>query len=139
MAKKIVSLGIDLDIYSKEPWPLTNWKGYAVDEIETSQKYKYRIVLENSLKNCYHSEKLFNSIRSGCVTLYLSDPELALPHLAGAFIPYNEGNLCEREDLSQEVMHEVGKVMYTDRCKVYSFRNFFDTIIDLALVWCNIL
>ncbi len=87
LAKKIESMGIGIDIYSKEPWPLKTWKGYVADEIELSQKYKYRIVLENSLKNCYHSEKLFNSIRSGCVTLYLSDPELSLPHLAGAFIP----------------------------------------------------
>ncbi len=138
MAKKIVSMGIDIDIYSKEPWPLTNWKGYAVDEIETSQKYKYRIVFENSQKNLYHSEKLFNSIRSGCMTFYLSDPELVLPHLKGAFVRYDEGNLREREDLSQGVMNEVGKVMYTDRWKVYSFRNFFGNIIDLAYVWSNI-
>ena len=130
IAKKIVSMGIDIDIYSKEPWPLTNWKGYAVDEIETSQKYKYRIVFENSMKNLYHSEKLFNSIRSGCVTFYLSDPELIMPHLEGAFIPFSEGYLCEREDLSQGVINAVGKVMYTDRWMVYSFRNFFSTIID---------
>jgi hypothetical protein len=139
MVKKIVSMGIDIDIYSKEPWPFTNWRGYAEDEIETSQKYKYRIVVENSLKNRYHSEKLFNSIRSGCVTFYLSDPELILPHLEGAFIPYDEGYLQERADLSQGVINKVGKFMYTDFWEVYSFRNFFATILDLAHVWSNIL
>jgi hypothetical protein len=125
-------MGIGIDIYSSEPWPLANWKGYAVDEIETSEKYKYRIVFENSLKNLYHSEKLFNSIRSGCMTFYLSDPELLLPHLEGAFVRLDEGNLLKREDLSQGVMQEVEKVMFTDRWNIYSFRNFFGTIIDFT-------
>jgi hypothetical protein len=132
LAKKIESMGIGIDIYSSEPWPLANWKGYAVDEIETSQKYKYRIVFENSMKNLYHSEKLFNSIRSGCMTFYLSDPELVLPHLEGAFVRLDEGNLLKREDLSQGVMQEVEKVMFTDRWNIYSFRNFFGTIIDFT-------
>ena len=70
LAKKINKMGIGLDIYSREPWPVPNWKGFAPDEIETSKRYKYRIVFENSLKNLYHSEKLFNGIRSGCVTFY---------------------------------------------------------------------
>jgi hypothetical protein len=132
LAKKIESMGIGIDIYSMEPWPLNTWMGYATDEIATSQKYKYRIVFENSMKNLYHSEKLFNSVRSGCVTFYLADPALVLPHLNGAFIPYEEGNLREREGLSQGVLNEVGKVMYTDRWNVYSFRNFFGNIIDFS-------
>jgi len=139
MAKKIESMGIDIDIYSKEPWPHTNWKGYAADEIETSQKYKYRIVFENSLKNLYHSEKLFNSIRSGFVTFYLSDPNLVLPHLEGASVRFNEGDLHEREALGQGVINEIKKVMFTDRWMVYSFRNFFGNIIDLVHVRSNIL
>jgi len=139
LAKKISRMGIGLDIYSRDPWPLPEWKGFVDDEIEVSRKYRYRIVYENSLQNLYHSEKLFNSIRSGCMTFYVADPELVLPHLEGAFVRFDEGNLREREDLSQGVMNEVGKVMYTDLWKVYSFRNFFDNIIDLAHVWSNIL
>jgi len=130
LANKISGMGIGIDIYSREPWPLPEWKGFAGNEIEVSRRYRYRIVFENSLKNCYHSEKLFNSIRSGCMTFYLSDPELVLPHLEGAFVPYSEGILREREDMSQDVMHALGKVMYSDRWTVYSFRNFFDIIID---------
>jgi hypothetical protein len=134
LAKKINEMGIGLDIYSHEPWPIANWRGSAADEIETSRCYKYRIVYDNSLKNLYHSEKLFNSIRSGCVTFYLADPALDLPHLDGAFIRYTEESLCDKEDLAEPVTKIMENVMFTDRWNVYSFRSFFDKIIDFALI-----
>jgi hypothetical protein len=130
LAKKIVSMGIDIDIYSKEPWPLKTWKGYAVDEIETSQKYKYRIVFENSMKNLYHSEKLFNSIRSGCVTFYLADPNLELLHMKGAYVNMNYDNLLKREELSQRMLENIGEFMLSGGWEIYSFKSFFDRIID---------
>lgn len=133
LAKKISHMGIGLDIYSKEPWPLPGWKGYAEEEIDTARKYKYRIVYENSLKNLYHSEKLFNSIRSGCVTYYISDPELTLPHLKGAFIQSYPTSLEEREDISADIVEEMRKVMFSERWEIYSFKNFFKTIIDTAI------
>ena len=133
LAKKISQMGIGLDIYSKEPWPLPEWKGYAEDEIDTTRKYKYRVVYENSLKNLYHSEKLFNSIRSGCVTYYIADPRLTLPHLEGAYIQSNSTNLKEREDISAAIVGEMRKVMFTERWEIYSFKNFFKTIIDTAI------
>jgi len=129
-AKKIVSMGIDIDIYSKKPWPLPNWKGYVVDEIETSQKYKYRIVFENSLKDLYHSEKLFNSIRSGCVTFYMSDPDLELPHMKGAYVNMNYDNLLKREELSQRILENMGEFMLSGGWEIYSLKSFFDRIID---------
>jgi hypothetical protein len=130
LAKKIVSMGIDIDIYSKEPWPLKTWKGYAVDEIETSQKYKYRIVFENSMKNLYHSEKLFNSIRSGCVTFSLADPNLELLHMKGAYVNMNYDNLLKREELSQRMLENIGEFMLSGGWEIYSFKSFFDRIID---------
>jgi len=130
LAKKIVSMGIDIDIYSKKPWPLANWKGYVVDEIETSQKYKYRIVFENSLKDLYHSEKLFNSIRSGCVTFYMSDPDLELPHMEGAYVNMNYDNLLKREEISQRILENIGEFMVSRDWEIYSFKSFFDRIID---------
>jgi len=133
LAKKISQMGIGLDIYSKEPWPLPEWKGYAEDEIDTARQYKYRVVYENSLKNLYHSEKLFNSIRSGCVTYYISDPDLILPHFEGAFIQSNSTNLEEREDISADIVSEMRKVMFSERWEIYSFKNFFKTIIDTAI------
>lgn len=130
VAKKIESMGFDIDIYSREPWPLKNWKGYVADEIETSQKYKYRIVFENSIKNLYHSEKLFNSIRSGCVTFYLSDPELELPHLNGAYLKMNCNSLFKREELSQKTLDKMNYLMFSAGWEVYSFKSFFNRIID---------
>jgi len=130
LAKKIESMGIDIDIYSKEPWPLKSWKGYAVDEIEISQKYKYRIVFENSLKNLYHSEKLFNSIRSGCVTFYMADPDLELPHLNGSYLPMSCDNLDNRKKLSRQILINLCKFLFSNAWENYSFRYFFDRIID---------
>ncbi|HUT43054.1 MAG TPA: hypothetical protein VMW95_01855 [Desulfobacterales bacterium] len=134
LAKKIESMGIDIDIYSKEPWPSKSWKGYAVDEIETSQKYKYRIVFENSLKNLYHSEKLFNGIRSGCVTFYLADPELELSHLTGSYLPLSCDNLINREELSQQLLIKLRKIMFSEDWEIYSFKCFFDRIIDFLII-----
>ena len=130
LATKINEMGIGLDIYSKDPWPLKNWMGYAADEIEISQKYKYRMVFENSLKDLYHSEKLFNSIRSGCVTFYLADPELELPHLKGAYLTMSYDNLLKREELSQQLMDKMRKIMFSNDWEIYSFKSFFCRIID---------
>ena len=130
LARKIESMGIDFDIYSKEPWPLKSWKGYAVDEVETSQKYKYRIVFENSMHNLYHSEKLFNSIRSGCVTFYLADQNLELPHLKGSYLTLSCDSLLNREELSQELLEKIQIIMFSDKWEIYSFRFFFDRIIN---------
>ena len=130
LAKKINEMDIGLDIYSHEPWPLQNWKGSVADEIETSLKYKYRIVYENSLKDLYHSEKLFNSIRSGCVTYYLADPELELPHLEGAYVNMNYDNLLKREELSQRLLENMGEFMVSRGWEIYSFKSFFDKIIN---------
>jgi hypothetical protein len=130
LAKKINEMGIGLDIYSKDPWPLKNWRGYAADEIEISQKYKYRIVFENSLKDLYHSEKLFNSIRSGCVTFYLADPELELPHLKGAYLNLSIDSLLKREELNQQLLAKMHKIMFSYDWEIYSFKSFFNSIID---------
>ncbi len=130
LAKKIESMGIGIDIYSREPWPLKTWKGYAADEIQTSQKYRYRIVFENSLENLYHSEKLFNSIRSGCVTFYISDPELELPHLKGAYLNMSYDSLFKREELSQKALDKIHELMFSDRWEIYSFKSFFNRIIN---------
>jgi hypothetical protein len=130
LAREMEAFGINVDIYSRDPWPVKNWLGYAPDEIKISQKYKYRIVFENSLKNLYHSEKLFNSIRSGCVTFYGADPELELPHLKGSYLPMSFDTLLNREDLSQKILMNLHKVMFSDKWERYSFKHFFDGIVN---------
>jgi hypothetical protein len=132
LAKKILEMGIGLDIYSREPWPLPNWKGFAADENQTSLKYKYRVVYENSQKNLYHSEKLFNSIRNGCVTFYLADPNLHLPHLDGAYVTMSHENLLKRKELSERTLDKMDKFMFSENWEVYSFKSFFNRIIDFS-------
>ena len=97
---------------------------------ETSLKYKYRIVFENSLKNLYHSEKLFNSIRSGCVTFYVSDPELELPHLRGTYVNMSCDSLFQREELSKKILDKINELMFSTEWEIYSFKSFFNQIID---------
>jgi hypothetical protein len=133
LARKINAMGIGLDIYSFEAWPLPNWKGPAADEIETSRKYRYRIVFDNSMKNLYHSEKLFNSVRSGCVTFYMADPNLELPHMSGAFVKMSDENLFNREENSQKMLDKISEFMFSENWEVYSFKSFFNRIIDFAL------
>ena len=87
-------------------------------------------MFENSLKDLYHSEKLFNSIRSGCVTFYVSDPELKLPHLDGAYVKMSDENILKREELSQRTLNRIGEVMYSGGWDTYSFKSFFDRIIE---------
>ncbi|MDD1700988.1 MAG: hypothetical protein LUQ04_09390 [Methanoregula sp.] len=137
LARKIESMGIDIDIYSKEPWPLKSWKGYAVDEIETSQKYKYRIVFENSMRNLYHSEKLFNSIRSGCVTFYLADPNLELLHMKDTYFNFTLNNLNDRNEKSVKILDGIKKFMFSYEWEIYSFKSFFSTIINYFLTFEN--
>jgi len=134
LAKKINEMGIGLDIYSKDPWPLPNWKGFAENEIVTSMEYKYRIVYENSLKNLYHSEKLFNSVRSGCVSYYIADPELKLPHLAEAYLNCMDYTLINREEIASDILNNIQKVMFTDLWEIYSFKQFFDRILRFVTI-----
>jgi ribosomal protein L16 Arg81 hydroxylase len=56
-----------------------------------------------------------------------------LPHLEGAFIQSNSTNLEEREDISADIVSEMRKVMFSERWEIYSFKNFFKTIIDTAI------
>lgn len=133
LAKKMASLGIELDIYSRRPWPLPNWKGYAESEIETARRYKYKIVSENSSEYRYHSEKLFNSIRSGCVTFYSGDANLDLSFLGDSFFILSDQNLASYRELSSAVVKEMEKFMFSEAWEIYSFKQFYGRIIDLSL------
>lgn len=132
LAAKIIDAGIPLDIYSRQRWPFDNWKGFAENELTISANYRYRIVFENSGSYGYHSEKMFNSIRSGCVTFYLGDPSLNLAHAAGTFLPLTIENLRNREDLCDKILYGINRFMFTDAWEIYSFKKFYERIIDLA-------
>jgi hypothetical protein len=131
-ARALERMNVPLDIYSLEPWPVSSWRGYAEDETGTSRRYRYRIVAENNASHGYHSEKLFNSIRSGCVTFYGSCPTLSLPHVKGAYLPLDPQAIAQRADHAPGVVEAMSRVMFTDAWTVYSFRAFYDRVIDMA-------
>lgn len=132
IARFLNKKGIPLDIYSRAPWPLPNWKGFAEDEVATSRTYKYRIVCENSATYGYHSEKLFSSIRCGCVTFYQGDDSLDLSHFGGSFLPLDMERITSREEASKHILELMGDFMFTDAWEIYSFKKFYDRIIDLS-------
>lgn len=132
LARALEARGIPLDIYSRAPWPVASWRGYAADELETSRRYRYRIVAENHATFKYHSEKLFNGVRAGCVTFYAGDPTLELPHLRGGYVPLSMDAIAAAPDLAAGVLKGIETVMLSDAWEVYSYRAFFDRIIEMA-------
>ncbi len=130
-ALSFVERGVPLDIYSRTPWPLPNWKGFARDEVATSRKYKYRVVCENSLNYGYHSEKLFNSLRCGCVTFYSGDKALDLSHAAGTYCPLDVELIVNRKEIAPPVLSHIEKFMFSEAWETYSFKNFYDRLITL--------
>lgn len=127
IAKQLVDMGLPLDIYSREPWPLDCWKGPAADDVETGRAYKYRIACENSDTHLYHSEKLFTALRSGCVTFYWGDPALDLSFAKGAFLPLNPESLNGRAELSADVLEGMNRFMFSNSWEIYSIRSFIES------------
>ncbi len=131
IARSLNEKGLPLDIYSRAPWPVPNWKGFAEDEVVTSRQYKYRIVCENSTLYGYHSEKLFNSIRCGCVTFYSGDKTIDLSHARGAFFSLEMEKIVQREEISGAALSHIENFMFSAAWEIYSFKSFYDRIIDV--------
>lgn len=132
-ASKMIELRIPLDIFSKEKWPFENWKGYVENEHEVAMTYRYRIVFENSCSYGYHSEKLFNSIRSGCVTFYHCDPALNLATVSETCLPLTMDSIVNRAELSADILAGIDRFMFSNAWEIYSFKSFYDRIISLSM------
>jgi len=128
-AKELVNNGIELDIYSRQPWPLDNWKGFALNDYETALRYKYRVVFENYPTHRYHSEKLFLSIKSGCVTFYRGDPKMELPEIDGLYVLYSVDTIVDHDYDEKPVLNEMRRFMGSDAWKMYSYHALIDKII----------
>lgn len=142
IAQKLVEQGLPLDIYSREPWPLDCWKGPAKDDVETARAYKFRIACENSNAHLYHSEKLFTSIKSGCVSFYWGDPKLDLSFAKGAFLSLTPDNVARRNELAPKLLEGMNQFMFSKDWEIYSIRAFIDrsaTLIQSCLEnsWWN--
>jgi hypothetical protein len=55
LAAQLEEAGVELDIFSRQPWPLASWKGYVEDELSIAKQYKFQktmpltvIILRNS-------------------------------------------------------------------------------------------
>lgn len=131
MAKQILDAGYELDIFSREPWPLSAWKGPAENDVETARHYKFRVVCENSQTYQYHSEKLFTSIKSGCVSFYWGDPKLDLSFLGEAYLPLTLEALKARFDRAPKILEAMHRFMFTKAWEVYSIRGFIDRLLEL--------
>lgn len=137
IAKRLVEMGLPLDIYSREPWPLDCWKGPAIDDVETARAYKFRIACENSDTYLYHSEKLFTGIRSGCVNFYWGDRHLDLSFAKGAYVPLRFHNLKDRYDLAPQILEGMHQFMFSTAWTVYSVRSFIDAVAKLIVARVN--
>lgn len=138
LAKKLMAANVPLDVYSRKDWSLPCWQGPADDEIETSSHYKYRIVAENFHTHLCHTEKLWNSLRAGCVTFYECDPRLDLPELRGLYSPLNFENLLRREELAPGHLETMSHFMHGDGWEIYSPKSFFDRLIQFGLNSLNV-
>lgn len=132
VAQTLENAGVPLAIYSRDIWPSSSWRGYASDEIVVSKRYKWRLVSESSQRDGCHTEKLFNAIRCGCIPIYLGDPHAPPPQTKGTFLPYSVDALVRRHELAESTLAELAGFMHSARWEVYSFRAFYDRIIDCA-------
>ncbi|MBN8555632.1 MAG: tetratricopeptide repeat protein [Deltaproteobacteria bacterium] len=130
--KKLISMGVEIDVFSQEVWPLSCWKGAAQDDVETARPYKYRFVYETTHTHLCHSEKLFLGIRSGCVTFYLADPNLKLDFVKNAFLHCTEEAWKNRNEFADGVLEGIQKFMFSDAWEIYSYREYYRRIISEA-------
>lgn len=132
LAKEIVSWGVELDVYSREPWPIPGYKGPAQDEYTIARKYKYRLAVENSNEYLYHSEKLFQSQRAGCMTFFRGDPDIDLHHAEGSFLHLSRDAVDRREFLAPSTLAEQKKFIFGTGWEYYSYRRMVTDILDLV-------
>lgn len=131
LVSQLRKLEVPFDVYGPISWDIPEWKGHSDDIHNTALQYKYQIVYENSLQDLYHSEKLMNSIMAGCVTFYRADYNLVLP-VEGAFLRYSNHAILNRDTLSDGIVENMKKVIFGGWWELYSFKSFFDTIVNEA-------
>lgn len=133
LAKRVISWGLDLDVYSRDRWPIPQYRGWCENEYETSLRYKYRLAVENSSEYLYHSEKLFQSQRAGCFTFYQGDPDLDLRHAQGTFLSLTESNVRARGSLHSAILAGHHEYIFGTGWEFYSYKRMVGDIVDLLL------
>ncbi len=132
---ELEAVGVPVVVYSRAEWPVGRWRGPCEDEFATSQMYKFRLVCENDNRYQYHSDKLFNGIRAGNVTIYACDPRLDVSFAKQAFIRYSPASVqdaYENAGIQRQVLEGVEQFMFSSAWEIYSFREFFNRMLDLC-------
>lgn len=127
--RSMIDAGIPIDVFSKYDWGLPCWRGPVLDTDETLRRYRYSIAAENFKTHGYHSEKLFQSIRSGCVTFYDCDPNLNLPHTEGLWSPMKIETMLAREENADKILRNIDSFIYGGGWKTYSAQSFWKRIL----------
>lgn len=128
--------GVDIDIYSRQAWPLSQWKGPIAGglpgEHQALKEYKFRLVVENSYTRLYHSEKLFHTLRAGVIPFYLADPALDLPCITELALHPSDENILNRHDLAPCLLARMNAFMFSSKWEMYSIKNQYLQLLDFA-------
>lgn len=89
---KQLAYGKEIDLYGQN-WPNSpaeGMHGATGDKIATLHRYRYSLVIENSLYPGYVTEKLADSILAGIPAIYFGDVKTAERRFPGAFVQMHE-------------------------------------------------
>jgi hypothetical protein len=116
---------------------MNNYGGELSDKTEALKNYKYSIVIENSLN--YMSEKLFDSLASGCIPIYIG-PSLANYQIPTGLVIESEpsiesikNSLIKADSINYEAWKKsAGEWLSSaDTVKLWDKSTFFSRLINL--------
>ena len=107
-----------------------NYKGLSEDKFRTMENYRISVVIENSAD--YVSEKLFDSVSSGAITIYVG-PELEKYGLSGGSAIQTKASV---EEIIKVVRNLQSKTIEEQK---EIARNQYNSILNTASDWeCNL-
>ncbi len=106
----------------------SKYQGMALDKIKELRKYKISIVIENSAD--FVSEKLFDSIRAGCATIYVG------PNLARYGIP-DSSAICSKPNF-REISRDLNYLLQASDKDLETIAiQQYDSLKSISHLWRN--
>jgi hypothetical protein len=106
-----IGLSINAIKYTSREYP--HYEGISKNKFSTLEKYKYSIVIENH--NSYVSEKIFDSLNSHCITIYVG------PNLVDYGL--NENIAIQSDPDHKSILENLEKVMNLSDSKIIKLHN----------------